>query len=193
MTKNFFKYIFLFLFFGISNIHLSYGDTNFKNFEKKKVSYLDFFLLKFENNIVRRAQLLRTQMFPTRVQYSDIGTKVEYLEKEKNILVTIYSIMDKNRYSKKRYKQKLSDCNQVRNIIFYNKTGYKFLTQKRDPNFSEETMKAIFINVFFDNLNFNEDEINFLLENMLVHVTILNPVSKTELTCGGNINAYELK
>ena len=101
--------------------------------------------------------------------------------------------MDRNRYSKKKYKQKLSDCNQVRNLIFYNKTGYKFFTQKRDPYLSEEVMREIFENIFFDNSNFNEKEINFLLANMFVHVTILNPVNKTELTCLGKVNDYELK
>ena len=193
MRNFFFRYIFLFLFFGIVNSNLSYSEINFEKLENKKVSFLDFFLLKFENIIVRRTQVLRTQAIPTRVQYSDVGIKVEYDEKEKIILVKIYSIMDRNRYSKKKYKQKLSDCNQVRNLIFYNKTGYKFFTQKRDPYLSEEVMREIFENVFFDNSNFNEKEINFLLANMFVHVTILNPVNKTELTCLGKVNDYELK
>ena len=52
--------------------------------------------------------------------------------------------MDRNRYKKKRYEQKLSDCNQVRNLIFYGKTGYSFFTQKRSNILSEGDMEEIF-------------------------------------------------
>ena len=54
-------------------------------------------------------------------------------KKKEKIFINLYAVMDKNRYSKKRYKQKMSDCNQIRNLIFYNKYGYKFFSQKRDP------------------------------------------------------------
>ena len=57
-------------------------------------------------------------MLATRVQYSDVGTQVNLDNKKEEIFINIYAIMDKNRYSKKRYEQKLSDCNQVRNLIF---------------------------------------------------------------------------
>ena len=100
--------------------------------------------------------------------------------------------MDKKRYSKKRYKIKLKDCNQVRNLIFYRKHGYKFFTQKRDPAFTQEIMEEIFVKVFFDNMSFEEDEIKFLLDKMLVKVTIFNPIKKQELNCFGKINQYEL-
>ena len=100
--------------------------------------------------------------------------------------------MDKNRYRKKNYAQKLSDCNQVRNLIFYQKPGYKFFTQKRDPVLSQGVMKDIFKDVFFSNLSFDEREIEFLLNKMFVNVTILHPVKKKELSCSGKINDYEL-
>ena len=87
--------------------------------ENKKVSFFDFFLLKFENTLSKRAQILRRQILATRVQYSNIGIQVEFDSKNEKILIDIYAIMDKARYSKKKYKQKLSDCNQVRNLIFY--------------------------------------------------------------------------
>jgi len=170
----------------------TYG-ANFKELSNKKVSYLDFFLLKFENKIFKRTQILRTQVIATRVQYSDIGIQVDYDKKEKSIQVKIYSIMDRKRYSQKKYKQKLSDCNQVRNLIFYKRTGYKFFTQKRDPSFSENIMMEIFDDVFFNNIDFDEKEKNFLLKNMFINVTVFNPVNKTELTCFGKINDYELK
>jgi len=181
----------LFLIFIFTNS--SYGSQIFKQLENKKVSYLDFFLLKFENTLSKRAQVLRRQFLATRVQYSDVGTQVNLDNKKEEIFINIYAIMDKNRYSKKRYEQKLSDCNQVRNLIFYQKLGYKFFTQKRDPALSQGVMEDIFKEVFFNNINFNEKEINFLLDKMFVNVTILHPIKKRELSCYGKVNDYELK
>ena len=100
--------------------------------------------------------------------------------------------MDRNRYSKKNYEQKLSDCNQVRNLIFYQRHGYKFFTQKRDPTFSQGVMEDIFKEVFFNNLSFNEEEMKFLLNKMFVNVTIFHPIKKRELSCSGKVNDYEL-
>ena len=169
-----------------------YAEINFKSFETKKVSYLDFFLLKFENTITKRSRVLKRQLFATRVQYSNIGIQVDFDNKKEKITVNIYAIMDKNRYSKKNYKQKLSDCNQVRNLIFYQKHGYKFFTQKRDPVLSQGVMEDIFKDAFLNNLSFNEREIKFLLNRMFVNVTIFHPLKKKELFCSGKVNDYEL-
>ena len=169
-----------------------YAELNFKSFETKKVSYLEFFLLKFENTITKRSQILRRQLFATRVQYSNIDIQVDFDNKKEKITINIYVIMDKNRYSKKNYIQKLSDCNQVRNLIFYQKHGYKFFTQKRDPALSQGVMEDIFKDVFFNSLSFNEKEIKFLLNKMFVNVTIFHPLKKKELSCSGKVNDYEL-
>ena len=168
------------------------AELNFKSFETKKVSYIDFFLLKFESLLIRRSQMLRKQFFATRVQYSNIGIQVDFDNKKEKISINIYAIMDRIRYKKKNYIQKLSDCNQVRNLIFYQKHGYKFFTQKRDPAFSEGVMEDIFKRVFFDNLSFNEKEKSFLVNKMFVDVTIFNPITKRELSCSGKVNDYEL-
>ena len=116
----------------------SYADMNFEKLENKKVSILDFFLLKLETKLIKKAQYLRRQLLVSRVQYSNINIQVDYDEKEGQIFINLYAVMDKNRYKKKNYKQKLSDCNQVRNLIFYKKHGYKFFSQKRDPSLSQE-------------------------------------------------------
>jgi len=188
ITNIFLSLFLIFIFTNFSN-----ASQTFKQIENKKVSYLDFFLLKFESTINKRAQILRKQTVATRVQYSSIGTQVNFDKNKEEILVRIYAIMDKNRYSKKRYKQKMSDCNQVRNLIFYQRHGYKFFTQKRDPALSKEIMEDIFKEVFFGNIDFSEKEINFLLDKMFVNVTILHPIQKRELSCYGKINDYELK
>ena len=168
------------------------AELNFKSFETKKVSYMDFFLLKFESLLIRRSQILRKQLLATRVQYSNIGIQVDFDNKKEKISINIYAIMDRIRYKKKQYIQKLSDCNQVRNLIFYQKHGYKFFTQKRDPVFSEGVMEDIFKRVFFDNLSFNKNEKIFLVNKMFVVVTIFHPITKMELSCSGKANDYEL-
>ena len=175
-----------------SVIKPGHTELNFKSLETKQVSYLDFFLLKFENTLNKRSLILRKQLLATRVQYSNIGIGVDFDNKREKISIKIYAVMDKNRYSKKKYRQKLSDCNQVRNLIFYKRQGYKFFTQKRDPALSQSVMEDIFKEVFFNNISFAEKEIEFLLDNMFVDVTILHPVKKKELSCSGKVNAYEL-
>ena len=179
------------LIFVVSNS--SYADLTFKKLENKKVPFLDFFLLKFETTLIRRSQILRRQVLASRVQYSNINIQVDYDKKREKIFINLYAIMDRNRYSKKRYEQKLSDCNQVRNLIFYQRHGYKFFTQKRDPALSQGIMEDIFKDVFFSNLSFNDEEIDFLVNKMFVNVTIFHPIKKIELTCFGKVNDYELK
>ena len=148
--------------------------------------------MKFENTLTKRSQILRKQFLPTRVQYSNIGIHVEFDDKKEKISINIYAIMDRIRYKKKNYRQKLSDCNQVRNLIFYQKHGYKFFTQKRNPSLSEGAMEDIFKRAFFNNLSFNEKEEKFLLNKMFVDVTIFHPITKRELSCSGKVNDYEL-
>ena len=173
--------------------NLSLAETNFETLENKKVSYVDFFLLKYENKLMSRAQVLRAQLFATRVQYSGVSVQVSFDKKREKINTEIYAVMDGNRYSKKEYEQKTRDCNQVRNLILYRKHGYKFFTQKRDPALSKSLMEDIFKNVFFENISFNDEEIKFIIEKMFIKVIVYHPIKKKELTCSGKINDYELK
>ena len=191
------KKIFLIKIFSISLFFFFnqqvYAEVNFNKLQNKKVSYLDFFLLKLENRLLIRSSALKRQLISTRIQYSNIGSQVDYDNKKEEIRISIYAIMDRNRYTKKKYIPKLSDCNQVRNLIFYQKTGYTFLRQKRIATFSENVMEEIFKKVFLKNISFNEKEIKFLLNKMFIDVTIFHPVQKTELSCFGKVNDYELK
>ena len=187
------NFFFTTLLFIILVNNFSHSSVNFNSFANKQTSYLDFLLLKLENKLVNRAGILGSQMYPSRVQYSRIGIEINYDKKIGKIFIEMQAIMDKNRYSKKKYKQKLSDCNIVRNLIFYQKNGYKFFTQKRDLYLSEELMEKIFKESYLSNLTLNDNEIKFLMENMLVKVNVIHPVDKTKLVCSGNVNDFELK
>jgi len=187
------KFFFTTLFFIILINNFSHGSVNFNSFANKQTSYLDFLLLKLENKLVNRVGILSSQMLPSRVQYSHVGIEITYDKKHEKIFIEVQAIMDKRRYTKKKYKQKLSDCNIVRNLIFYQKIGYKFFTQKRDLYLSEELMEKIFRESFLSNLTLNDNEIKFLLKNMLVKVNVIHPVNKTNLVCSGNVNDFELQ
>ena len=81
----------LFLIFIFTDF--SFGSQTFKQLENKKVSYLDFFLLKFENTITKRSHALGRQIFATRVQYSNIGTQVNFDNKKEEIVINICNQM----------------------------------------------------------------------------------------------------
>ena len=74
--------------------------------EKKKTSYLDFILLKIENKLIQRHGLLGAQPMAFRIQYESVGSQVDFSEKESKIIISIIGIMDKKRYSQKKYKPK---------------------------------------------------------------------------------------
>ena len=76
--------------------------ASFDSLKKKETSYLDFLLLKIENKLINRSQILGNEYFPTRVQYSRIGVEVNYDNKNAKILIGVYAVMDKARYSKKK-------------------------------------------------------------------------------------------
>ena len=78
-----------------------YADITFKDFENKSVPYLDFFLLKFESRLFSRSIILKSQMWATRIQYSNIGITVNFDKKDNKISININAIMDKRRYKKK--------------------------------------------------------------------------------------------
>ena len=100
------KKIILGIIFTIIFTTHSYTDINFKSFKDKKVSYLDFFLLKFESKLNKRTQILRKQFFATRVQYSNLIVSVDYNNNDKKILIDFYAIMDRQRYAKKNMIKK---------------------------------------------------------------------------------------
>ena len=167
----------------------SFADSIFKSLkEDKKTSYLDFILLKLENKLIQRHALLGTQVFALRVQYQNVGSIVEYIEKESKVVISIIGIMDKERYSKKKYKPKISDCNILRNILLYGKYGYNVIFQKRNKYLTDEIMKEIFISRFLNNLSITEEEKEYIAQNTFAKVKIIDPVKGNNMYCEGKIS-----
>ncbi|SVC70439.1 uncharacterized protein METZ01_LOCUS323293 [marine metagenome] len=154
--------------------------------ESKKTSYLDFILLKIEQRLIQRHGLLGAQPMALRVQYQSVGSQVEFIEKDSKIIISIIGVMNKNRYSQKKYIPKISDCNILRNILLYGKRGYNIF-QKRNIYLTNANMKEIFLSRFLDNMSLSEKEKNYIVDNTLARVQIIDPVRGNDIFCVGRI------
>ena len=108
------KIILIIIFFLFSHAVLAASVfDDLKN--KKKTAYLDFVLMKIEQRLIQRHGLLGAQPLALRVQYQSVGSQVDFSEKEHKIIISIIGVMDKKRYSEKKYEPKITDCNILRN------------------------------------------------------------------------------
>ena len=155
--------------------------------ESKKTSYLDFILLKIEQRLILRHSLLGAQVMAMRIQYQSVGSQVDFSEKESKITISIIGVMDKKRYSQKKYIPKISDCNILRNLLLYGKYGYNVIFQKRNKFLTNEDMKEIFLSRFLHNLSISKEEKNFIVENTWAKVQVIDPVRGNDIFCVGKI------
>ena len=95
--------------------------------------------------------------------------------------------MDKRRYTKKKYKPKISDCNILRNILLYGKHGYSTITQKRNRYLTNEDMEDIFVSRFLNNLSLTDSEKKYIINNTIVNSLIIDPVKGNDISCSGNV------
>ena len=154
--------------------------------EDRKISFLDFILLKIEQKLVQRHGLMGAQPFAFRIQYQKIGSQVVFSEKDSKIIISIIGVMSKSRYSQKKYIPKISDCNVLRNILLYGKYGYNIF-QKRNRYLTNANMEEIFLSRFLHNLSLSEKEKNYLVDNTLARVQVIDPVRGNDIFCAGKI------
>ena len=154
--------------------------------ESKKTSYLDFILLKIEQRLLQRHGLLGAQPMALRIQYQSIGSQVEFIEKDSKIIISIIGVMSKKRYAEKKYKPKISDCNILRNILLYGKYGYNIF-QRRNTFLTNANMEEIFLSSFLHNLSLSEKEKNYIVDNTLTRVQVIDPVRGNDIFCAGKI------
>ena len=156
--------------------------------ENKKTSYLDFILLKIEGRLIQRHSLLGPQMVPVRVQFQHIGSQVDFNNEESKIIISIRGIMDKSRYSKKKYIPKITDCNILRNVLLYGKQGYNLISRKRNSHLTNTDMEEIFISKFLNNLSITEKQKIFITNNTFARVEIVEPIRGNDIFCNGKIS-----
>ena len=153
----------------------------------KKTSYLDFILLKIENRLIQRHGLLGAQPVALRVQYQSIGSQVDFSEEQSKIIISIIGVMDKQRYSQKKYRPKISDCNILRNMLLYGKYGYNLLFQKRNRYLTNADMEEIFLTRFLKNISLSDKEKTYILDNTIVKSQVIDPVRGNDIFCTGKV------
>ena len=163
------------------------ADSVFDDLKKNKTSYLDFILLKIEQRLIQRHGLLGAQPMALRIQYQSVGSQVVFSEKESKITISIIGVMDKERYSQKKYIPKISDCNILRNILLYGKYGYNIIFQKRNIYLTNADMEEIFLSRFLHNLSLSEKEKKYIVNNTLAKVQVIDPVRGNDIFCVGKI------
>jgi len=184
---NLFLVFFIFLFTNIT-----FASDLKKTFENKNVSYLEFILSHLDNKLIIKEQVLMHRSgIQLHILYSAVGHKIE-INKKNQIQIYIKGTMDQERYLKKKYRPKISDCNIVRNKIFFNKYGYGFF-QKKNTALNPKIMKETFIKNFLSLLKLDENEKNELLKSIYLQVQIISPVKNDNITCSGNLFDEELR
>ena len=180
------KVIFIIIIFF--TIHSNLYASTFENLKKnKKTPYLDFILMKIENRLVQRHGLLGSQPMAFRIQYQSLGSQVDYDEANSRILISIVGVMDKKRYTKKKYKPKIVDCNILRNLLLYGKYGYNIIFQKRNKFLTVADMEEIFLARFLNNLSLSKEEKEHILNHTIVTVSIKDPVRGNDIFCKGKV------
>jgi len=192
ICKKLFFILFIFFIFSLISNYANSSQLNEK-LKSKKISYLEFILNNLENKVLLRSGLLvRNHGIVARIHYESIGTQVMFIDKKNKILINIKTVMDRQRYTKKRYKPKRSDCNIVRNLIFFNKYGYSFF-QKKNKYLTQEIMEEYFINNFLNNIFLNKNEINDLINSININIEIISPIKGHNFYCSGNLLQNELR
>ena len=127
---------FLFLAVLISFIN-AHANTN--PLSSRFIPLKDFIILKFDLFMQSNVKNLVSGGGNIAVSYQSINYNLN-IDKTNKILITVNAVMNKKRYSSKKYYPKLKDCNQIRNKIFINKYGYSPFKQAFNNLVNEEIL-----------------------------------------------------
>ena len=173
-------------------LSLNNGVTKEINLTGKFIPMKDFILLKFDLFLNNNLDNLTPGSGLTHVAYQSIKYNVS-IDNKNEIKININALMDKNRYKSKKYYPKLSDCNQIRNKIFLNKSGYSFFTQTLNNYVNEENL-SVTINEKILNISSLDSRLkNQILEKTIINIKIFHPKSEKNITCSGKLVNTELK
>ena len=162
------------------------------NLLDQKVSAVDLILLKYEIFLTKNFnRLYKGGVSQTIILYQYVDSTVKYT-KENGFFVNIYAYMDRNRYTKKKYVPKKSDCNAVRNKIFLNKIGYNLLTQKKNNFVSENELTEIIASRILSLSGISIEDKEILINDTQIEIEIIHPNKFNSIKCKGRINQVEL-
>tara|TARA_B110000211_G_scaffold26864_1_gene27357 strand:- start:592 stop:1155 length:564 start_codon:yes stop_codon:yes gene_type:complete len=179
-------FFFIIILISFINVH-----AKTDSLDAKFIPLKDFIILKFDIFIQKSINNLAPGGGITGISFQSINYDLE-MDKKNNILISIDAVMNKKRYTKKKYYPKMRDCNQVRNKIFVNKYGYSPFRQ----NFNNLVNKDILTNKINDNVlnisTLNDDFKNKILDKTKIKINVLHPKAERNISCSGNLTDTEL-
>ena len=174
-------FFFLAILISFANAH---ANTNLLS--SKFIPLKDFIILKFDLFMQSNVKNLVSGGGVIAVSYQSINYNLN-IDKTNKILITVNAVMNKKRYSSKKYYPKLKDCNQIRNKIFINKYGYSPFKQSFNNLVNEE----ILINKINDNiLNISildDDLKSEILDKTKIKINVIHPKTERNISCSGKL------
>tara|TARA_B100000575_G_C23014890_1_gene584510 strand:+ start:475 stop:1032 length:558 start_codon:yes stop_codon:yes gene_type:complete len=180
------KILLILLLFFFSNVEASKFSL-----EQNYISLKDFILLKYEMFIQQNVGRILKGGGVMNVKYQKISYDIK-IDKSDNILISIDAVMDKKRYTAKRYFPKLKDCNQIRNKIFTNKYGYSLFSQKFNNLVNENSLSDSINKKILNISTLDDDFRGRILDKTNIAIKIFHPNIEKNISCSGKITNPEL-
>ena len=185
MKTNFFlAIIFLSIFFKVN--------ANEINLEKKFPSLKDFLILKFDLYFKENISRVYKGGGFTSIAFQKIDYKIK-INNNDEIKILLNAVMDKKRYSSKKYYPKLKDCIKIRNKILVNKSGYSFIKQEFNNLVSNENLSKSINEKVLNISSLNDDLRQKILNKTVVKINVIHPKLEKNKSCGGRLTDTLLK
>ena len=181
-------HILVILFFSIFfNVN-----ANEVNLEKKFPSLKDFLILKFDLYLKENISNVYMGGGFTTVAYQKIDYQIRINDNDE-IKILLNAVMDKKRYTSKKYYPKLKDCIQIRNKILVNKSGYTLIKQKLNNLVNSESLSKNINEKVLNISSLNDALKQKILEKTVVKINVIHPKLEKNISCGGKLIDTELK
>ena len=162
------------------------ANANEVNLEKKFPSLKDFLILKFDLFFNENVNRVFQGGGLASVAYQQIDYDIK-INKNDEIKIVLNAVMDKKRYSSKRYYPKLRDCIQVRNKILVNKYGYSFMKQKLNNLVNTENLSKAINDKVLNISSLDNDLKQKILEKTVININLIHPKLEKNKSCGGKL------
>ena len=176
--------VFFSIFFNVN--------SNEINLEKKFPSLKDFLILKFDLYFKENISRVYKGGGFTSVAYQKIDYEIK-INNDDEIKILLNAVMDKKRYSSKKYYPKLKDCIQIRNKILLNKSGYSFIKQEFNNLVSNENLSKSINEKVLNISSLNDDLRLKILEKTVVKINVIHPKLGKNKSCSGRLTDTLLK
>ena len=185
--KKLFCVVFFVFFFK-----MDYSKSQEINLDNKYIPLKDFIILKYD--LFLKDNLL--SVFQGQGMFGIVYQEIKYdvkINQENIIELSIRGVMDKKRYTTKRYYPKLSDCNVIRNKVFVKKYGYSFFKQSLNYSVNEENLSNVINDKILNISSLDENLKKLIIENTVIKIEIIHPKNEKNISCSGKLISAELK